>query len=138
MLARSLTAATVCALLIGLVGCSAAAPGPKTTGVLTSNTPAQLVLEATGSHGDGADDVRVVVAASDVTNAVDETTIVPWKQVTPDAVASDTTIRMSVTSLSGSGTAGCAISWGNQSVTASASGSHAVATCVATLNPKKG
>lgn len=138
MLARSLTVTAILALLLGLAGCNAAGPGPKSTGVLTSNTPAQLVLEATGSHGDGADDVRVVIAASAVTDAVDETTIVPWKQVAPDTVASNTTVRMSVTSLSASGNAGCAISWGHQSVTASASGDHAVATCVATLNPKKG
>jgi hypothetical protein len=116
-------------LLVALAGCA-----PQNGGELASSRCADLVFEATGSLGQGVDDVQATVF--DGTQEQQLVGLSPTSLNTSHCpVAGGTEVRMSVETLSANGWAECRITFAGRSVTNRAEGDHAVAECTATLVP---
>jgi len=118
-------------LVLSLAAAALAGCGLQNGGTIEGGC-ADLVYEATGSTGDGVDDVQATIHNS--TGAADEHLlgISPIRLETA-ACGDDVEVSMTVESLSSDGWAGCRITWDGESVSDRAEGDHAVAECSVTL-----
>jgi hypothetical protein len=120
-------AAVVLVAPLLLVGCA-----PQGTGELSGSRCADLVFEATGSLGQGVDDVQATLF--DGTSEQQLVGLSPTSYTTSHCpTAEGTEVTMSVETLSANGWAECRIEFAGRSVTNRAEGDHAVAECTATL-----
>jgi hypothetical protein len=133
-----------CLVLIALAGCASSKPnsanGDKSDNGSTSagNNWNQLVYRATGTQGDGADDATTIIVPPEGSGeqATQEDSILPFWVVT-SAYGNSVKVNMTVKSLSSKGTVGCEVTWRNVTLKNTASGDHAVAKCIGTMELEK-
>ena len=117
-------------LLVGMTACGTANGGEL------EGRCGNLTFEATGSLGQGPDDVHATIF--DGTQQQELVGLSPTALNTSHcAVAGGTEVTMSVETLSANGWAECRISFDGHSVSDRAEGDHAVAKCSATLVPER-